>query len=53
MRITRIVLAVTFTALAAVASWAKYDAVSHPRPAFAERWAPVDGAVKSGEFASR
>ncbi len=50
MRITRIVFAIAFTTMAAAASWAKYDAVSHPRLSFAERWAPVDGAVKSGEF---
>jgi hypothetical protein len=53
MRITRIVFAIAFTTLAAAASWAKYDAVSHPRPTFTERWAPVDGAAKSGEFRQR
>jgi len=50
MRITRIVLAIAFTAIAAAASWAKYEAVSHPRLTFAERWAPVDAASQSGEF---
>lgn len=49
MRITRIVLAVAFTAFA-VAAWAKYDAISKPRLTFAERWASVDQAVHSGEF---
>ena len=49
MRITRIVLAVAFTAFA-VAAWAKYDAISKPRLTFAERWASVDQALRSGEF---
>jgi cytochrome c-type biogenesis protein CcmH/NrfG len=52
MRITRIVFAVAFTAFA-VASWAKYDAVSQPRLTFADRWAPVDAASQSGEFRQR
>jgi cytochrome c-type biogenesis protein CcmH/NrfG len=49
MRITRIVLAVAFTAVA-VAAAAKYEAVSRPKLTFAERWAPVDAASHSGEF---
>jgi cytochrome c-type biogenesis protein CcmH/NrfG len=49
MRLTRIVLAVAFAAFA-VAAWAKYDAVSHPKLSFADRWAPVDEALHSGEF---
>ena len=49
MRVTRIVLAVAFAAFA-VAAWAKYDAVSHPRLSFADRWAPVDEAIHSGGF---
>jgi len=49
MRITRIALAVAFAAFA-VAAWAKYDAVARPKLTFAERWAPVDEAVYSGEF---
>jgi hypothetical protein len=49
MRITRIVLAIAFAAFA-VASWAKYDAASHAKLTFAERWAPVDEAVHSGGF---
>jgi cytochrome c-type biogenesis protein CcmH/NrfG len=49
MRITRIVLAIAFAAFA-VASWAKYEGVGQPKVTFAERWAPVDAAVQSGEF---
>jgi cytochrome c-type biogenesis protein CcmH/NrfG len=49
MRVTRVVLAVAFAAFA-VAAWAKYDAASHPKLSFAERWAPVDEAVQSGGF---
>ena len=49
MRVTRIVLAVAFAAFA-VASWAKYDAVSKPKLTFAERWAAVDEAAQSGGF---
>jgi cytochrome c-type biogenesis protein CcmH/NrfG len=49
MRLTRIVLALVFAAFA-VAAWAKYDAVSHPKLSFADRWAPVDEALYSGEF---
>jgi hypothetical protein len=52
MRITRIVLAVAFTAFA-VAAAAKYETVSKPRMTFAERWASVDQAVQSGEFRQR
>jgi hypothetical protein len=50
MRIARIVLAVTLTAFAGVAAWAKYEAVAKPRVSFAERWAPVDEAMHSGSF---
>jgi hypothetical protein len=50
MRIARIVLAVVLTASAGVAAWAKYEAVAKPRASFAERWAPVDEAMHSGNF---
>ena len=49
MRITSIVLAVAFTVFA-VAAAAKYEAGSKSKINFAERWAPVDQAVQSGEF---
>jgi len=52
MRIASIVFAVAFAAFA-VASWAKYDAISKPKLSFAERWQPVDQAVNSGEFRQR